>query len=373
MIEYPSPASPSRVRVPARFETDLESQFHQSRRSALAAVNTNTFWAVALILLCFGLWDFYVDPANWVAPFGVRLAGAVLIVATGLFQKLPGRSQWMPLLAKVRLVIAVTAAAIAAVMLSGGYGFSVAGIVVILLTGPYIAIDTRDLLRINLIALGGVVIVILSAGLDRFNVVSTLVFVTLAAAVSTLLGRVLETSNRRAFALERELHRDSRTDSLTGLANRRAMEERGPLELKRAARTAAPVSVILCDVDHFKSINDRHGHEVGDAVLRTTAAVLRGALRETDALARWGGEEFIAVLTDADTRAASEVAERMRSAVSATRFPGLADTATISLGVATVHKVQSAPAAWDALIKEADQLLYQAKKEGRNRVMYPQA
>ena len=209
--------------------------------------------------------------------------------------------------------------------------------------------------------------------LGRLEVIGTIVFVWLAVAISTLLGRVLESSNRRAFALERELRRDARTDALTGLANRRAMEERGPLELRRAQRTADPVSVIMCDLDHFKNINDRYGHEAGDAVLRTIAGVLRGALRDTDALGRWGGEEFIAVLTDTDTRAAAEIAERMRIAVYATEFGRPAEGVTISLGVSTVHTVADAATAWDALIKEADLFLYEAKKAGRNRVMYPRA
>ena len=152
------------------------------------------------------------------------------------------------------------------------------------------------------------------------------------------------------------------------------MEERGPIELKRAQRSGAPVSVILCDVDHFKSINDRYGHEAGDAVLRIGGpGVLRGALRETDALGRWGGEEFMAVLVDTDSRVAREVAERMRAAVPPPRWTGSREGATISLGVSTQHTVVSPGTAWDAIVKEADMLLYQAKKEGRNRVIYTQA
>jgi diguanylate cyclase (GGDEF)-like protein len=151
------------------------------------------------------------------------------------------------------------------------------------------------------------------------------------------------------------------------------MEERGPLELKRAQRAGAPVSVILCDVDHFKSINDRFGHDAGDRVLRTTAQVLRTALRDTDALGRWGGEEFIVVLTDTGMQVAGQVAERMRAAVAATTYSGLPEGATISLGVSTLIKVSSPATAWDGLIREADSLLYQAKKAGRNRVVYTQA
>ena len=102
------------------------------------------------------------------------------------------------------------------------------------------------------------------------------------------------------------------------------MQERGRVELKRAKRSGAPVSVILCDLDHFKNINDRYGHEAGDAALVQAARVLREALRESDALGRWGGEEFIAVLPATGRATAPlEVAERMRIAIERTRLPGL--------------------------------------------------
>jgi len=204
--------------------------------------------------------------------------------------------------------------------------------------------------------------------LEPFDVLGTVVFASLAVAVSTLLGRVLEASNRRAYLLEQESHRDARTDSLTGLDNRRAMQERGPLELKRAKRSGEPLSIILGDLDHFKSINDRYGHESGDNALTVVATVLRAALRETDGLARWGGEEFMAILPATHARGANEVAERMRAAIAATTFPRITDGATISLGVATITKVTNLTDAWDNLIKDADQHLYRAKSEGRNRV-----
>ena len=180
---------------------------------------------------------------------------------------------------------------------------------------------------------------------------------------------MIEASNRRDFALDLELRRDARTDALTGLDNRRAMQERGPIELKRAERSGEPVSVILCDLDHFKNINDRYGHEAGDTVLRTVASVLRGALRETDVLGRWGGEEFMAVLVDTDAWLAIEVAERMRAAVAATTFDGVPGGVTISLGVSTLREFDALASAWEALIAGADQNLYRAKSEGRNRVV----
>lgn len=368
-----APAPPIEAPAPPPFAPEVERQFREARRADLCAVNANTFWAIAGLVTVFGAWDYYADPANAPAAWRIRAAGVAVIVATGLFQKLPGRLHWLPLLAKVRLMAAMIASLAAAVSLDRGYGFGVAGAIAIMLTGSYTAIDTRDLLITNAAAALAVALIVLVSPLGAFEAVGTIVFVLLAALVSLLLARALERSNRRAFALDLELHRDARTDLLTGLQNRRAMEERGALELKRANRAGAPVSVILCDVDHFKTINDKYGHEAGDLALRTVALVLRGALRESDALGRWGGEEFLAVLADTDTRAAVTVAERMRRAVSAATFVGLPEGATISVGVSTIDSVTTPALAWDSLIKEADQLLYQAKKEGRNRVIYPEA
>jgi diguanylate cyclase (GGDEF)-like protein len=348
---------------------DVEAQFRESRVAGFIAVNRNTFWSIAILLLVFAAWDAYADPAHWRSAFQVRLVGAIVVVATGLVQLMPGMANWMSLLAKFRLVIAVVTATLAATMLDRGYGFAIAGVVAIILTGPYIAIDARDLLAMNIAALLALAVVMVVVSLNPFDMIGTGVFMLLAVAVSMLLGRVLEAVHRRAFALDLELRRDARTDALTGLDNRRAMQERGLLELKRASRAGAPVSLILCDIDHFKSINDRYGHEAGDSVLRAVAATLRAALRETDLLGRWGGEEFLAVLVDSDARRAADVAERMRAGVAAMPLVGIPERATISIGVSTRQDVEDAAIVWEALLKQADAHLYQAKSAGRNRVI----
>lgn len=359
----------SEARPPSGSPAEFDQAFRDSRTAALIAVNLNTFWSIAIIMMGFSMWDAYVDPVNWRTAFVFRSVGAAIVIATGFFQKLPGKAHWLPVLAKARLVIALVASAFAAAMLDRGFGYGVAGLVVIVLTGTYIAIDTRDLLRINVLIVAALIPVLLIVSLPLFDKIGALAFVLLAVASNTLLGRVLEVSNRRAYALELELHRDARTDSLTGLDNRRAMLERGRVELKRASRSGGPVSVILCDLDHFKSINDQYGHEAGDAALTSAAAVLRRALRESDALGRWGGEEFMAILPGTNAIGAAEVAERMRAAIAATKLDGLGEVTTISLGVASSEQIEDPGMEWDLLIKEADRRLYRAKHEGRNRVV----
>jgi diguanylate cyclase (GGDEF)-like protein len=357
------------LRPVPRSAQEFDAEFRESRVQTLISLNLNTYWTIAITIFAFGLWDYYADPIHWSRAFSVRLLGSAIITATGVYQNFPGRARALVPLAKARLVIAAISSIVAASMLDRGYGFGVAGLVVIFLTGPYSAIDSRDLLNTNMAAFGVTSAATLLLPLDQFDKAGTIVFMTLSVVASTLLGRVLEASNRRAFTLEIEQLRDARTDHLTGLDNRRAIQERGRGEVKLSGRTGAPVSVILCDLDHFKKINDDHGHEAGDAALVKIARVLRTALRESDALGRWGGEEFIAVLPATNPAGARDVAERMRCAIEGTAFDDLDDRATISVGVATSQSIEDPVLEWDLLVKEADQRLYRAKHEGRNRVV----
>jgi diguanylate cyclase (GGDEF)-like protein len=359
----------SEPRLVSRSAAEFEAGFRESRIQTLFSVNLNTFWNIAIILTAFGIWDYYADPDHWRRALAVRITGSIIVVATGLFQKLPGKARSLLTMSKVRLVVAAISSIIAASLLDRGYGFGVAGLIVIFLTGPYIAIDSHDLLKTNVAGLIGVFVTITLLPLDQFEIVGTIVFILLAVIVSTLLGRVLEASNRRAFTLELEQHRDARTDTLTGLANRRAIQERGRNDVKVARRTGAPVSLILADLDQFKSINDKYGHEAGDRVLIRTASILREQLRESDALGRWGGEEFVAVLPATPAAGAHGVAEKLRHAIATARFDNIAESQTISLGVATSQGLDDPGLEWDLLIKEADQHLYRAKHEGRNRVV----
>jgi diguanylate cyclase (GGDEF)-like protein/PAS domain S-box-containing protein len=147
----------------------------------------------------------------------------------------------------------------------------------------------------------------------------------------------------------------ARTDSLTGLANRRALEESLVGELARAERSGQPLSVVMLDIDHFKSYNDEHGHQAGDGLLRDLAKAWAGELRPSDLLARFGGEEFLAVLPATDRTAARKVADRMRLATPT--------ATTSSAGVATWETHETMV----DLVARADAALYQAKRLGRDR------
>lgn len=160
------------------------------------------------------------------------------------------------------------------------------------------------------------------------------------------------------------------TDALTGLYNRRYLESHFERISERLKEEGKPISLLMLDVDHFKAVNDTHGHDVGDLVLQAIARRLVSNLRGFDTAIRFGGEEFVVLLPDAPLTAAVSTAERLCKAVSASLVPvpGLAEglQITASLGTATI---QAGDESLDMLVKRADEALYQAKEAGRNRVI----
>ncbi|MDB4990775.1 MAG: diguanylate cyclase with and sensor [Myxococcaceae bacterium] len=156
----------------------------------------------------------------------------------------------------------------------------------------------------------------------------------------------------------------ARTDHLTGLLNRRAGEDKLSRELTRARRYERELSCALLDIDHFKRINDTYGHATGDDVLRNLARLIGARIRGSDAVARWGGEEFLLVLPETSLTGARELAESMRKLVEATPF-GIPTGVTVSIGVALV----SADEPYERTVARADEHLYAAKAQGRNRVV----
>lgn len=180
----------------------------------------------------------------------------------------------------------------------------------------------------------------------------------------------------RRFAAElavsnRRLQEVALTDALTGFPNRRYAMDRMQQEWQVSSRTRRALSVMVIDVDRFKYYNDSHGHDVGDAVLKRVATVVKGALRAQDVVARTGGDEFLVICPDTNLDAAFACAERVRFAVENVETPicGTSLKISLSIGVASRDGATSDP---DALIKCADQGLYLAKDKGRNRIMSTQ-
>jgi diguanylate cyclase (GGDEF)-like protein/PAS domain S-box-containing protein len=169
--------------------------------------------------------------------------------------------------------------------------------------------------------------------------------------------------NARLF---KQVHQLAITDALTGIFNRRHLFELASREFERARRFSRPLTLVMCDIDHFKLVNDTYGHLIGDQVLHMVAERFRRNLREVDLLGRYGGEEFVALLTEVDCERGQDVGERLRAAIEAPAFR-VEDQdvfVSISVGVADITDCPNL----EILLDRADQALYEAKQAGRNRV-----
>jgi diguanylate cyclase (GGDEF)-like protein len=180
------------------------------------------------------------------------------------------------------------------------------------------------------------------------------------------LRAVAEISNSRALELEEE----TRRDAMTGVYNRAYLDQFLAREFEHSTRHKWPLSVAFADLDNFKSINDRFGHQAGDRILQATARILRGNTRETDLIARYGGEEFVVVLPATDAETARSICERIVTAFQNTGHVIGSDhtKVTISIGCAT-HGTQTSFPNVAEFVKAADQALYTAKLRGRNRIV----
>jgi diguanylate cyclase (GGDEF)-like protein len=183
----------------------------------------------------------------------------------------------------------------------------------------------------------------------------------LALVALMLLTLVLARPLLRAFRWTEEQASEARIDALTGLANRRALEEILAAEISRAQRFAHQLAVVLLDLDRFKEINDSFGHAAGDVMLRAVSRLLTSLARQGDTVSRWGGEEFVVVLPETDLAGAQRFAERLRRTIEAHAVGDMQTSA--SCGVATMLPDDTV----EELLGAADQALYQAKSNGRNR------
>ncbi|MFA9460175.1 sensor domain-containing diguanylate cyclase [Thiohalorhabdus sp. Cl-TMA] len=177
-----------------------------------------------------------------------------------------------------------------------------------------------------------------------------------------LAGMGVDISHRRH--LEEELTRLATTDLLTGIANRMQFEQDLAREVGKAERYGRPLTLIMFDVDHFKRVNDSHGHESGDRVLQEVVAVAGTRLRDVDILARWGGEEFMVLAPETGERGGFELAERIRQTVAEHAFPIPEQIVTASFGVAAYESGEGE----GTFLRRVDEALYRAKAEGRDQV-----
>jgi diguanylate cyclase (GGDEF)-like protein len=173
----------------------------------------------------------------------------------------------------------------------------------------------------------------------------------------------LEEKNAALIETNRALYGRSIIDGLTGLYNHLHINQMLEREIKIAKRHCHDLSVMMMDIDHFKGINDKHGHKTGDIVLAALAEIIKRDIRETDLVGRYGGEEFLIILPHTNSNSAYTIAERIRKSIEEYEFEGKDLKITISIGLTQYAGEDAA-----SIIGKADELLYKVKRSGRNRV-----
>lgn len=301
------------------------------------------------------------------------LLGFYLAIRCGLSRRLADPALTVP-----QMVYAISSAA-AGYALAGPVRGAVFPILAVILMFGMFQLRARSALWVSLYALLLIGGAMLAMAMQRPEVYRPAVelghfmmLLVMLPAVSLLAGRLSQIRQRLAAqkqALQQALERIqlmATRDDLTGLLNRRHGQELLEQELLRARRSGRPFCLALLDLDHFKRINDGHGHSAGDAVLRAFAPAALTAIRATDVLARWGGEEFVLLLADTGLPAARAGAERLRECISLldVLVGGQRLAITVSVGLTEYRPGES----MTQLLERADLLLYEAKAQGRNRV-----
>ena len=296
------------------------------------------------------------------------------------------RSGWSrrfkdPALTLAQILYAITCCAAAFVIAGPARGVTLPILAIILMFGIF-GLTTRQMLGVlvySLVAFGVASGVVAARDEPDYPTVVAAAYVGMVVVVllsSTFLTTRVQSTREHlrrqkaelAQALE-QIRQLATHDDLTGLLNRRAMLDRMQLEQRRSLRSGSPLLIAQLDIDHFKVVNDTHGHAAGDLVLQSFADTVRRNVRDTDVLARWGGEEFVLLLCDTPAADAVTLMERLRQAVQAMQVPvaqgGQPITVTVSIGLA--RHTPADPLA--GTLERADRALYAAKAGGRNRVV----
>lgn len=317
----------------------------------------------SLAILLFSAWDFWRDAGNAGAALGIR----GLLVAIGAFAWLPSSAFMAPLYrCGILYLTHASALIIAEYVLQDGFLYGLSGITSCVFVVAVMTLRLRDFLGI--IAVPSALLAVLTAArMPWQDAVNQLMLYFFAIAVALMLMYVIRSFAAQTVELEGQLLKSARRDSLTGAFNRGYLFELAERAVALAQRHGRPLAVAMLDIDHFKCINDCHGHAVGDSVIVSLAEVCMRELRAIDHFGRIGGEEFVCIMPETDQAEALQCAERLRSCIEKARVDG-ADGAicwTVSIGVAMLDKQRPD---WKSLLHAADCALYRAKHEGRNRV-----
>lgn len=352
------------------------SEFANYQRQLALRLGVVGSFTVVVLLPLVQLLDFYVildDASNGARVNALwRLPGFLMAALFLMLALLKPDGLWpRPLLCLLSATLVIHAIAIAILRNAPpgpGADYAVDALVLVILALAPAAIGgLRDIVVTHGIPFViGVVFILFSEDVFAGEPLR-LMYPAMALFISAAIAELLNRGHVETFLAHQQLREFAMTDPLTGLLNRRAMDHRLAVEMARNQRHGTGFAVVMMDLDHFKRVNDTHGHDVGDEVLRRLAVRIREVTREDDAIARWGGEEFLLMVHSSDSVDAAAVAEKVRDIVAARPFRTSAGELpiTISLGVAIHEGTETV----EQTVARADKALYQAKADGRNRVV----
>ena len=351
--------------LPSMSEQELVA-FRKAQGEVRDPLVVPTVVAAVLMIAGFVGWDQMRDPGHLGLAASVRLGGSIVVLALlAVVRHVRGLSFRVQALVMYCAIYALQAAI--GVALGADSPLQMPGLLIVMFFGVIGLPRASDSL-VNVVLAALSVPLVLPRHPHEADVVYEVAHFATVVALVWAACALLERLAAQSFAYHSRLQREASTDALTGIHNRREFESGMVREMERARRMHVPLSLAILDIDFFKRINDKHGHDIGDAVLREVAATLQRHIRKSDLLARIGGEEFALVMLGTQPPGAWVVLERLRNAVAALRIPagGQEICCTISIGI--TDRVET-DRDWHTLYKRADGALYEAKERGRNRVV----
>lgn len=319
--------------------------------------------AFGIGVLCDGLWSYVVDSAQ--SPASLVLRAGLVGIASFAYRMPRSGPQPVVRAAFVYLVHALALATTSRPLADGLLHAMPSLFVWMVALG---LVDSRPRRCLQILAPTALLYAVLGVFMLPSAAAPAVWAACIAAPALALgLGSRLLRLRHDLWVRERQLLRACRYDSLSGALSRQYLEELAQHDLSLAQRHGHPLSVAMLDIDHFKGVNDTHGHAVGDAVIRALTATCMRTLRTTDYVGRTGGEEFACVLPEAGADEALACAERLRDAFARLAIPGAPHElrCTVSIGIAVRRDGDD----WETLLREADAAMYRAKAAGRNRVV----
>jgi diguanylate cyclase (GGDEF)-like protein len=360
----------SRTITLSRFDAPLRARFLSTQKERALPIARIAYLAGAVLMIAFLAADALIYPDGILKTLPVRATCSAAFLTLYFFSRTRNAAKMLHLLNLMASLIAGVGISLVMAMMPRGFELGVAGLNMVIFAAVALAPSWRQTLYGGLIIMVAANVLLIWTGQGWFSFGLVNIYVAPSLALATLLSYFQDKRHLRAFALEAELERRATIDVLTGVANRRHFSETAEREIDRAKRYGNKLCVLMLDIDHFKNVNDTHGHAVGDEVLKVLPGVVTPLLRKLDFMGRLGGEEFAVILVETDADAAVVVAERVRKAIYAAEVRALGVHLHFTVSIGCTEICANDPAEdLKAALERADEALYKAKESGRNRVV----